>query len=72
MPIAKSFREYLLEMPGLNTITRTTSGYTDKDREKLFNVMNKLGMKPKDAISNGSHETDGTNTVSPVKGFKGY
>ena len=48
------------------------SGYSEHDREKLFRVMKKLGMKPKHAISNGSFETDGTYTTSPVKGFKGY
>lgn len=48
------------------------SGYTDADREKLFNVMKKLGMKPKDYIPNGSTELDDTNVSSPVKGFKGY
>lgn len=48
------------------------SAYTDHDREKLKKIMKVLGMKPKDAISNGSHETDGTNAVSPVKSFKGY
>lgn len=48
------------------------SGYSDADREKLFRVMKKLGMKPKDYIPTGSTETDGTHTVSPVKGFKGY
>lgn len=48
------------------------SGYTDCDRDKLFRVMKKLGMKPKDYISNGSTETDGTNSTSPLKSFKGY
>lgn len=48
------------------------SGYTDVDREKLFRVMKKLGMKPKDYISHGSMETDGTNIQSPVSSFKGY
>lgn len=48
------------------------SGYTEEDCEKLVNVMKKLGMKPKDYISRGSKETDGTNTQSPVKSFKGY
>lgn len=48
------------------------SGYTDADREKLFRVMKKLGMKPKDYIPTGSTETNGTNTVSPVKSFKGF
>lgn len=48
------------------------SAYTDYDKEKLKLIMKKLGMKPKDHVSNGSHETDGTNTTSPVKGFKGF
>ena len=48
------------------------SAYTDYDRKKLKAIMKKLRMKPRDGISNGSHETDGTNAVSPVKGFKGY
>lgn len=48
------------------------SAYTEYDRDKLKAIMKKLGMKPKDTISNGSHETDGTNSVSPVKSFKGY
>ena len=48
------------------------SGYTDTERDKLMRVMKKLGMKPKDYISTGSAETDGTNTNSPLKSFKGY
>lgn len=48
------------------------SGYTEPDREKLFRVMKKLGMKPKDYIPNGSTEPDDTNISSPLKGFKGY
>ena len=48
------------------------SGYTDEDREKLIRVMKKLGMKPKDYITRGSMETDGTNVQSPVTSFKGY
>lgn len=48
------------------------SGYTDADREKLFNVMKKLGMKPTDYIPNGSSELNDTNTSSPLKGFRGY
>ena len=48
------------------------SAYTEHDRKKLIAIMKKLGMKPRDAISNGSHETDGTNAVSPVKPFRGY
>lgn len=47
------------------------SGYSEADREKLFRSMKKLGMKPKDYIRVGSTEPDGTNTTSPVKGFKG-
>ena len=34
--------------------------------------MKKLGMKPKDHISNGSKEVEDTNIVSPVTGFKGF
>lgn len=48
------------------------SGYTEPDREKLYRVMKKLGMKPRDGVTNGSHETDGTYTTSPVTSFKGY
>jgi hypothetical protein len=48
------------------------SAYTDYDRDKLKAIMKKLKMKPRDSISNGSHETDGTNSTSPVKAFKGY
>lgn len=48
------------------------SGYSEHDREKLFRVMKKLGLKPKDGISSGSTETDGTYTTSPVTGFKGF
>ena len=51
----------------------TFSGYTEADREKLFRVMKKLGMKPKDYIGGfGSEETNGTNVASPIKSFKGY
>jgi len=48
------------------------SAYTDHDREKLVAIMKKLGMNPEELISNGSHELDMINKVSPVKGFKGY
>ena len=48
------------------------SAYTDFDRKKLKAIMKKLGMKPTDTISNGSHESDSTNSVSPVQGFRGY
>lgn len=48
------------------------SGYTDEDHKKLFNVMKKLGMKPKHSIEPGSLETRDTNTKSPVQSFKGY
>lgn len=48
------------------------SAYTDYDREKLKVIMKKLGMKPQEYISNGSHESDDVNQVSPVKAFKGY
>lgn len=51
----------------------TFSGYTEVDRDKLFRVMKKLGMKPKDYIGGfGSEETNGTNKTSILKGFKGY
>jgi hypothetical protein len=48
------------------------SAYTDYDRKKLKAIMKKLKMKPTEDISNGSRETDDTNTASPVKSFKGY
>lgn len=48
------------------------SAYTDYDREKLKAVMKKLGMKPRDYVSNGSHEPNDTNVVSPIKSFRGY
>lgn len=48
------------------------SAYTEFDREKLKAIMKKLGMKPKETISNGSHESDDINTDSPVTGFSGY
>ena len=48
------------------------SGYTEPERDKLKTIMKKLGMKPKDYISTGSHEPDDTHHTSPVKGFKGY
>jgi hypothetical protein len=48
------------------------SGYTEQDREKLFRVMKKLGMKPKDYIPTGSTEPDDTHVTSPLNGFKGY
>ena len=48
------------------------SAYTEYDRAKLKAIMKKLGMKPKDHIADGSLETNGTNTTSPVKSFKGY
>ena len=48
------------------------SAYTEYDRAKLKAIMKKLGMKPKDTISNGSHETNDTNSVSPVRPFRGY
>lgn len=48
------------------------SGYSEHDRDKLFRVMEKLGMKPTDYIPNGSQETNDTNIESPLKGFKGY
>ncbi len=48
------------------------SGYSECDRDKLFRVMKKLGMKPKDYIPTGSQETSDTHVISPVTGFKGY
>lgn len=48
------------------------SGYSECDRDKLFRVMKKLGMKPKDYIPTGSTEVDNTNTTSPVNSFKGF
>lgn len=48
------------------------SAYTDYDREKLKKIMKKLGMRPKEAISNGSHEPDDINATSPMKAFRGY
>jgi len=48
------------------------SAYTEHDRKKLTAIMKKLGMKPRDAISNGSHEPDYVNQTSPVTAFKGY
>lgn len=48
------------------------SGYSEVEREKLFRVMKKLGLKPKDYIDKGSTELDDTNVKSPVTGFKGF
>lgn len=48
------------------------SGYTEPERDKLKTIMKKLGMKPKDYISTGSHEPEDTNHTSPVSSFKGY
>lgn len=48
------------------------SAYTEHDRAKLKAIMKKLGMKPQDYISNGSHEPDDTNPTSPVTAFRGY
>lgn len=48
------------------------SGYSNCDRDKLFRVMKKLGMKPKDYIPKGSTEVEGTNITSPINKFKGY
>jgi hypothetical protein len=48
------------------------SAYTEHDRKKLKVIMKKLGMKPKDYVSTGSHESDDTNHTSPVKSFNGY
>lgn len=48
------------------------SAYTEHDRDKLFRIMKKLGMKPKDYISVGSKESEDINIQSPVTKFKGY
>lgn len=48
------------------------SAYTEYDRKKLKAIMKKLKMKPQEQISNGSHETNGTNATSPVNAFQGY
>lgn len=48
------------------------SAYTEYDRKKLKAIMKRLGMKPRDGISNGSHEPKATNSVSPIKAFRGY
>lgn len=48
------------------------SAYTEYDKKKLKAIMKKLKMKPTDGISNGSHEVEGINKTSPVKGFRGY
>lgn len=48
------------------------SAYTEYDRQKLKAIMKKLKMKPRDHVSNGSHESDDINATSPVKPFKGY
>ena len=46
--------------------------YTEYDKKKLRAIMKKLQMHPKDGVSDGSREVDGTHSTSPVKGFKGY
>ena len=48
------------------------SAYTEHDRKKLTAIMKKLGMKPKNFVSHGSHEADYVNHSSPVAAFKGY
>jgi len=48
------------------------SAYTEHDREKLTKIMKKLGMKPKESISNGSKECDDINISSPIKAFGGF
>ena len=48
------------------------SAYTEHDEKKLKAIMKKLRMKPRDGISRGSQETDGTNKTSPIKAFRGY
>ena len=48
------------------------SAYTEHDVKKLKAIMKKLRMKPRDGISRGSQETDGTNKTSPINAFKGY
>ena len=48
------------------------SAYTEYDRQKLFAIMKKLGMKPQEHVEPGSHEADYVNKSSPVKPFRGY
>ena len=48
------------------------SAYTEHDRNKLMAILKKLQLFPKDGVEPGSKEVDDTNTVSPVKSFKGY
>ena len=48
------------------------SAYTDADREKLFAIMRKLGMKPEEHVGPGSLEPTYVNKKSPVKAFQGY
>lgn len=48
------------------------SAYTDADRDKLKKILKKLGLKPRETVGDGSLEINGTNTVSPVKPFRGY
>lgn len=48
------------------------SAYTEYDQQKLLAILKKLKMKPHCGVSNGSHEVDDINPVSPVKPFKGY
>ena len=50
----------------------TFSAYTEYDRKKLMAILKKLQLFPKDGVEPGSRETTDTNTVSPVKSFKGY
>lgn len=48
------------------------SAYTKYDHDKLVAILDRLKMKPKDYIRQGSQETNDVNTVSPVKSFRGY
>lgn len=48
------------------------SAYTEYDRKKLKAIMKKLKLKPREQISNGSHEPEEINYTSPVNAFKGY
>lgn len=48
------------------------SAYTEEEHKKIYNALKKLGLDPTDYIPSGSKETADTNSISPVKAFKGY
>jgi len=48
------------------------SAYTQHDHDKLVAILKRLGLKPKDYIRQGSRETNGINTTSPMRSFRGY